>query len=271
MEENKFFKRVTEIDFLRGIAVIAMMLDHFMFDIYGIMPRLFSDFPTRGGASMKLYDTAVAYWNWDVRLAVRYAFLAIFFGLSGVCCSFSRSNIKRGIKLLLVSLLLTAATYAAGRAIGDENLMITFGVLHCMALAMLLIGLLEVLRANKWIYLALGIVMIASGIVIGADAPYLSYGSESMAVLILKQIVGTAHCGGDCFPFLLYGGQIIVGVFIGKSIYPDRRSVLPSKGYSNNPVTFIGRNSLAVYFAHQIIIPILIGLVLIMLGFTLGI
>ena len=270
MGSENLEKRIIEVDILRGIAVIMMIFDHIMYDIWGLMREIFPDFPQYGGVSSTICRIAVDYWKWDIRIVVRCIFLAFFLGLTGICCSFSKSNLKRGLKLMAVSLALTAGTYLIGEFIGDPDIMITFGVLHCMALALIVIGLAEKVISNKWFYLAVGIIMIVLGIIIGKDAPYVHYKDGSMVSLVIGQILGTCLCGGDCFPFLLYGGQVFVGVFLGKLLYKVKKSLFKKAHYSNNPVTFVGRNSLAVYFAHQIIIPLIMGIILLLCGFSIA-
>ena len=268
MKKDKLAKRIIELDILRGIAVILMMLDHLMYDFIGILPMVFKDYP------FDLYYYAQAYWNWDVRIIVRYFVLFIFLGISGICCSFSKSNLSRGIKLMIFALLLTLATNIIGRFINDPELMITFGVLHCIALSLILIGLLEKVTSNKWIYLAIGLIMVSIGLYLHISPEYgnyHSYGDVPMYQAILEQIVGINKYGGDCFPLLLHGGQIFIGVFLGKLLYANKKSLFKNAKYKNNVLTFIGRNSLIVYFAHQIILPVLAGLVLLILGYSLNI
>ena len=268
MKKDKLAKRIIELDILRGIAVILMMLDHLMYDFIGILPMVFKDYP------FDLYYYAQAYWNWDVRIIVRYFVLFIFLGISGICCSFSKSNLSRGIKLMIFALLLTLATNIIGRFINDPELMITFGVLHCIALSLILIGLLEKVTSNKWIYLAIGLIMVSIGLYLHISPEYGNYqyyGDVPMYQAILEQIVGINKYGGDCFPLLLHGGQIFIGVFLGKLLYANKKSLFKNAKYKNNVLTFIGRNSLIVYFAHQIILPVLAGLVLLILGYSLNI
>ena len=80
--------RIYELDLFRGIAVLLMIFDHFMYDLGWLFPVLFSDYP-RPGFSASLRNAALFYWGWDVRLAVRCAVVFVFLALTGVCCSFS--------------------------------------------------------------------------------------------------------------------------------------------------------------------------------------
>lgn len=267
---NRLTHRIIEIDILRGIAVLLMIIDHFMYDLWGLLPVIFEGFPASGTFFAKLVDFADFYWEWPVRIVIRYVILFVFLGLTGICCSFSKSNLKRGLKLMIVALALTFVTFLIGKIIDDPDLMITFGVLHCIALTLILIGILEKWLHNKWIYLGIGVVMVAVGIYLEPRAEFISYDQENLLLLIGKQIAGTAICGSDCFPLLLNGGQIFIGVFLGKWLYATKQSLFKNARYSNNVITFIGRNSLFVYFAHQIILPLLAGIILLLCGYHLA-
>lgn len=262
--KKTFAQRALELDLLRGIAVILMMFDHLMFDLCGLLPGFFWDYP------LDLHFFAIDYWYWDVRLAVRPVILFVFFALTGICSSFSRSNLARGIKLLAVAVGLTVVTDLAGFFAGDENIRIVFGVLHAIAISLILVGLLEKLHTNKWIYLVAGLALWGVGIWI--DRKYnvglVRYGDEPFWAQFGKAVLGFVEVGSDCFPLPRTAGQIFVGVFLGKQFYKERKSLIFKK-YHRNPVAFLGRHSLLFYFAHQIVFPLLAALVLVCLGYQL--
>lgn len=257
--------RAKELDLLRGAAVLLMIADHFFFDLWGFLPMLFSDYP-------KALDVLGRnYWNWEVRAIVRPIVLFIFFSLTGVCSSFSRSNRARGGKLFAVAMVLTGATFAVGFLTDDPDLTITCGVLHCIAIALLLVGITEKLHWNKWMYLGFGVLLWGAGVAINliAQPTLISYADEPFFPLLGKSFLGLAMCGSDCFAFPEVCGQILIGVFLGKQFYSERKSRLKSP-YRNHPLTFLGRHSLWVYFAHQILLPVLAAGVLLAMGYTLS-
>lgn len=63
--------------------------------------------------------------------------LAGFIGSCGISCSLSRSNLKRGLKLLAVALALSGATALMDLIMDQQSFFISFGVLHMLALSML--------------------------------------------------------------------------------------------------------------------------------------
>lgn len=270
---QKLLGRVTELDVFRGIAVLLMVFDHAAYAVWGLLPMAFRDFPASEGFSQKLVSLAKEYWIWGVRIGVRYVVLFVFLGLTGVCCSFSRSNLKRGLRLLAAAMVLTLGTWIIGLVTGDADITIVFGVLHCIAVALILIGVLEKVTANKWVYLGVGVVLTAVGVVLRIKgSPFVSYASGPFPELFGKAFVGLIEIGSDCFAFPLHGGQIFIGVFLGKLLFKDRKPVYrkPSP-YRNHFLTFVGRNSLWIYLVHQVIIPLLIGIVLAICGFHLAV
>ena len=267
---KKIDKRITEIDLLRGICVFLMVFDHFMFDVWGLLPELFIGYPKPNGFWAFLCGAAQDYWGWGVRVWVRNAVVFIFLALTGISCSFSKSNFKRGGLLAAVALLITAGTFAAGKITGDMNIMISFGILHLISLSILFVALIEKMTANKWVYLVLSAVMIGVGAVFLKEVPTSVY-SGDFTELFFKQTIGLILLGPDSYSFLFYGGQVVLGVFLGKILYPEKKPLIFKKGYKNNFVTFVGRHSLIVYVAHQIVIPVVLGLILLISGYVLSI
>lgn len=262
---KKWASRAKELDLLRGTAVLLMIVDHLFFNLWGLLPDLFADYPR------KLMVFAVNYWKWDVRALVRPAVLFIFFVLTGICSSFSRSNLARGGKLFAVAMVLTGGTFAAGYLTDNIDMTITFGVLHCLSLCLLLVGVTEKLHLHKWAYLIIGVLLWGAGIAINriAQPELISYYREPFLPLLGKSILGFSMCGYDCFPFPEVCGQVFIGVFLGKQFYRERKSLLKSP-YRNHPLTFFGRHSLWVYFAHQLLLPLLSAGVLMAMGYTLS-
>ena len=104
------------------------------------------------------------YWICDARVVARFVVIAFFLVLTGICCSFSRSNLKRGLKLFGVAMLVTLVTFVAGKIMGDGELLITFGILHCISLAILLCSLIDVFTQNRYVYAVIGGLMIIVGL-----------------------------------------------------------------------------------------------------------
>lgn len=263
--KEKLKNRALELDLIRGFAVVLMMFDHLMYDFWGLLPSFIKDYP------LEMRLLGLDYWYWDVRRVVRIGVIFLFFALTGICSSFSRSNLGRGTKLFAVAMVLTAATWGAGLVTGNPNMTIAFGVLHAIAVSLILVGILEKLRTNKWIYLAAGVLLVGLGIWIAQyNVGLVSYkNAENVFALVGKTVLGLAECGSDSFDLPTTAGQIFIGVFLGKQFYGERKSLV-FKSYHDNPLAFVGRHSLIVYFAHQVLFPVIAVLVFLCLGYELA-
>ena len=267
LQKEKLNKRITELDLFRGIAVLLMIFDHIMYDLCGFISIFFPDF-----YGTPVYNLALEYWFWDVRICVRYFVIFIFLGLTGISCAFSKSNLKRGLKLMGVALFLTVVTFFIGLVMNDmDGMLIIFGVLHMIAFTIILISLIEMLTKNKWVYLVIGVLLVILGLIISnpVATPGGSF-SKGFFKAFFEAFIGKALVGMDCFAFPFYGGQIFIGVFLGKHLYPERKPILFKNGYKNNFLTFVGRHALIVYVAHQVIVPVVLGIILLIFGFQIS-
>lgn len=271
IKQNKLSNRIIELDIIRGIAIILMIVDHFFYDCGYTLPLIFNNYEQEGTWTNSLCNFSQWYWNWPVRQFLHYFFVFVFLCLTGICCSFSRSNLKRGLKLLIVAYGLTLITFLIGLAIGDIDLTISFGILHSISLALILSGLLDKFIKNKWVYLCIGLVMIGVGLFMNLRfSTFYSYHEKNFILLTLMEIVGCAKAGSDCFPFLLFGGQVFIGIFLGKLLYKNKVSLFKKAKYSNNFLTFTGRHSLFIYIGHQVVFILLMSIILLIAGYTLN-
>lgn len=66
--KEKLKARVTEIDLIRGICVILMVIDHMFYDLFGVLPEIFLNYPPTKGFWSKAYDFSIDYWVCDARV-----------------------------------------------------------------------------------------------------------------------------------------------------------------------------------------------------------
>jgi uncharacterized membrane protein len=223
--------RIWEIDFLRGLSVILMVGYHALFDL-----SAFSGVKKLLGVSI---DLSSAGWS-----TAQYFFAGLFVVLSGISSTLSRGNVRRALKILAVSVAVTAVTY-----VFDSSSAIYFGILHCLAVSIFIYGL--AFEKAGPIACALG-----GAIVIGLRAalPLLTAGAAVRFDWLLPfGIHGPAFSSYDYFPLIPWFGIFLAGAALGKSIYAPKRSLIPRR----LRVTFInvaGRHSLLIYIVHQPVI-----------------
>ena len=109
---------------------------------------------------------------------------------------------------------------------------------------------------GKW-NIPLAIALIAAGSIppgLESDSPYLFW-------LGLPDISYTAL---DYYPLIPWFGVMLLGISLGMWLFPDGRSRASLPGLPGQEILEkIGRNSLAIYLAHQ---PVLIALLMIYMG-----
>jgi uncharacterized membrane protein len=225
--------RIWEIDFLRGLSVVLMVGYHLLFDL--------GEF--RGVKSFLGFSTDLSTFAWTV---AEHFFAGLFVVLSGISSTLSRSNVRRGAKLLLVSLAVTAATY-----VFDSSSAVYFGILQCLAVSMLIYGA-AFEKAGPAACAAWGVLVIGFGAVLRAAMKGIIVPFDW---LMPFGITSPSFGSFDYFPLFPWLGIFLVGSSLGKSVYASRRSLLPWR----LPRTFVnwaGRHALIIYIAHQ---PIIMG------------
>ena len=132
--------RFWEIDFVRGICVLLMVFDHFMYCLWDIMPAINEMLGTDLFAGWQ--DIAVSYWMWGVRINVREAVILTFFILCGVSCTLTRGNFRRSIPLALIAAGISVVTGYIDRNF-IEYTHVIFGVIHMIACGVFAYALLD--------------------------------------------------------------------------------------------------------------------------------
>ena len=233
--------RIWEIDFLRGLAIILMVCYHLLFDL-----GEFSGIKRFLGFSTDL--TTVA---WTV---AQYSFAVLFVVLSGTSSTLSRNNVRRGLRLLAVSILVSVATY-----VFDPASTVYFGILQCLAISMLIYGA-AFKKSGAVACAAWGAIIIG----LGAALPMLRRAAEVRSDWLLPfGLHSSSFSSFDYFPLIPWFGIFLAGAVLGKSVYSAKRSLLPRR----LPETFVnaaGRHSLLIYIVHQ---PVIMG-ILYVLGLT---
>lgn len=218
------YRRIWEIDFVRGIALLLMIIFHFLFDL------------------REFFGFNVAY-NKGIYYLIGKTAGILFILISAVSCKLSQNNNKRAVKLLLVALLITIVSH-----IYDSSYGIKFGILHFLGISILLYPIFKELRS---------ITLIILGTFIIAAGNYLGHTSVISNYMFIFNLTSSSWVSGDYYPFFPWFGVFLYGIAVSKVVYQERHSLLKDLPKSNI-VTYLGRHTLAVYLVHQ---PVLIGLI----------
>ena len=246
-------QRYWEIDLARTVAILMMVAYHAVYDVDLLAPGVGPD-PFRGawgavpeatGTSFLLVagvSLAVA----DARLRARATPFARRL----------RRHLRHAVVVLCAGAVVSLATWVA-----FDDRFVRFGILQMIGVA-IIVGAFAA-RLGAWNAIP-GAAAIAAGVLL-SDEPT---GSLALGIVGLDQQGFTSV---DHWPLLPWIGPMLIGLAIGAVLYPGGRragflrrrigSVAPAP-----PLYALGRRSLLVYLAHQLVlIPVVWG-VLVVLG-----
>ena len=227
-------KRYGEVDNLRGIAIVMMVVFHFFWDL---------DF-------LGILENTMYEGGW---LVFQRITISLFILLVGISLYISYSKMKdndtmaivkkygrRSLTLFAIALLISLATWLA---VPDG--FVVFGIIHFIALS-ILIALLFL----RFYYLnfLLGVLLLAQGM-------WLPLEDVNTPWLLWLGFTYPGFYSVDYVPLIPWFGLVLIGLFLGKTFYRKRtpvrqRDLLPW-------LSWLGRHSLIIYLIHQ---PILLGL-----------
>jgi len=273
-------QRIWELDFLRGMCVFFMFFDHFIFDMYYMMPEIFS-YQVFSNSPLGFF-IPFGIWYWEesiIRKVVRYGVLFLFFTISGVSTNFSKSNIKRGAILIYISLAFAVLSIFYTNLVenvapfnkwGLPSLLFIFPIFYVYGVSLFSYGLIKWLyfkfiknpRYFKYICLVIGLTLTLLAFYFNPtlELNVKTYNNSLFWDFISGKYYPAYHM--DAWPLLPYVGLIYLGGFLSEILYKNKKSILVRKGnvFTNKiakPILFLGRNAIFCYILQQIPIMIL--------------
>ena len=139
-------KRIWELDALRGICIVGMVVVHLAFDLIYLYNVL-----TLGAVGDGLF-LLLTQWGG-----------VLFIVLSGICVTLGSHPVRRGLVVFgcgMVCSLVTVGMYYL--QLQDKGIIIYFGILHCLGVCMLLWPLVK--RLPVWLLAVAGVCMVGLGL-----------------------------------------------------------------------------------------------------------
>ena len=238
--------RLWEVDAVRTLAIVMMVVYHGAYDVSQLAPELGVDPFSPGWRALQIACGSTFLFVVGVSLAISNG-RGRAAGLRGY--DLYRRHLRRALQVAAAAVLVSAATWVT---LGDQ--WVRFGVLHCIAVGMLVGPFL--LRLGWW-NVPLGTAVIAAGIWREALAP-----RDSPGVLYLVGVPMSGDPPVDWYPLVPWLGVMMLGLAAGRALYPGGRrgawtGRLPQPRYAR-AVGAPGRHSLPIYLVHQ---PVLIPLI----------
>jgi uncharacterized membrane protein len=237
---SKVVKRIWELDFLRGIAILMMVAFHTVFDLN----RFY------GFEQLKYYK---GFWFLEGRIAAYLFILLTGITTALIAKKYSKpealkKNLSRGLRLIALGMLITLASW-----IMEPSETIWFGILHFLGFSILFSSAFMNL---KWMNLVLALASLMLG------KWTMSLEPESLMWIPLGATpVGFRSL--DYYPLFPWISAVFIGLFLGNWIYQKREAIfhreprIPEKG-----IAALGKYSLWIYMLHQPIILMLLWLIL---------
>ncbi len=239
--------RIWELDALRGICILGMMVVHFVFDL--------NEFAGLGLTMPGWFD-----------FCQRYGHI-LFILISGTCATLASRSFRRGMIVFGAGLLVTGVTLFMVCVLKfNRSLSIFFGILHLLGLCMILFPLFK--KLPVWALAVLGASFVALGVWLAALEPVaVSFPSAQGLLLGAIGIRPAGFYSGDYFPIFPNLGWFLLGAVLGRTAYRRRDSLLPKVNadfFLLRFFRFCGRHSLWIYLLHQ---PVLAGLTMLLAAF----
>jgi len=223
-------KRIQLIDAARGLCVILMICHHLLYDLVEFL----------GAPSWFFYNPV-----FDV---LHYVFAGLFILLSGISSRFSRSNTRRGIKVIIAALAVTLVTWMI-------DSIVVFGILHFLGFCMVFYGLTQRFWDRFSGYLAPLCYMALTA----ASAAILNnLNPVNVRCLWMFGLWDKGFFSADYFPIFPWIFVFLLGTWLGRVIIEGR---LPDWFYTAHPPVLpqLGRRAFVVYLLHQ---PLIYGLLM---------
>ncbi|MBS3825474.1 DUF1624 domain-containing protein [Candidatus Bipolaricaulota bacterium] len=239
--QDKNEARFAEIDIVRGLVVIAMIIYHALFDlnIMGLMDLRINQGP------LKLLARATAGTFFTIVGLSLYISFSRKKRRVSEGFTHSRKYLIRGGKLVAWGAVITGVTYFI-----YPEFVVLFGALQFIGVSIVLgyflLELTHGLRTGfRLFYLSITLIALffLTDPVRGSQLDHY--------YLLWLGVVPSAFKSLDYFPLIPWFGFVVGGLILGELLYPggNRRYDIPE--VKNRPMEFMGQHSLVIYFLHQ--------------------
>lgn len=255
--------RVWEVDALRGLLILCMLGYHLYMTVdafcingyYNIDPINYINAtdPLRFWFTISPFGEILpgAFPAFSIQYLQPLS-VDTFFIISGICCVFSRNNLKSGIRLLCGAAFVSVFTALLVLYTGDEIQFIRFGVLHCYAVCHLIHYYFLEDRKDRTLLLVSGVSLIL-GYYLRAKMIHTDF-----ALLVPFGFYENDTVMRDYWPVFPMLGWFLIGVVLGRHLYTEKKTRFPELNDQrwHRPLQFLGRHSGLIYCGHMVVYTI---------------
>jgi len=157
--------------------------------------------------------------------------------------------------LLAFSILVTLGTHILQLTplFANRVVIIDINILGVIALSILLYALCQKL-STKNLFFIVGLLLLFY-VMISITFNYYNDGTYNPLTSILYCPFNPIKAGyvGDYLPLFPYIIFLFLGVIFARFVYKEKRSIISKKGNWEKPICLLGRHSLIIYIAHEVI------------------
>jgi len=261
--ERKIGARVWELDALRGVLILGVLINHLQMCIRTFCTQVYTALDVQSITAadplkiLFIWDEAQQCWELPLIAqffrTVTYPGVDCFFVVSGIACGFSRSNLSRGVKMLLGAFFFSGVTKILTIYSGNPDYFVRFGVLHCFAYCHLIYYFLLEKRSNKVLML-----VTAFSFLVGYYLRWNPTGS-SLVILYPFGVHENGQSSWDYWPIFPMLGWMVLGVLLGRKFYREKKSLFPDHAAKRvtRPLQTMGKYSGILYLCHVVVYPVI--------------
>ena len=255
-----FEKRVHEIDFMRGVLILIVVLDHILNNIM-LHAANWAFWVPENQAFQDLFDGMVWYWDGEPRAVIRYIALFLFCFVSGISSQFSRNNWKRAGELLVVwaVLLVGGRLLEAYHWLPGTNTRIDFNIIGVLAFSTLFYCFIQnqswkgmLASCLIWFLVSCYLVPFLGAInTSGTPGVYLA-AADNNNIYLPVLWNGRRSFTADWMPLFPYITFFFMGAVFSYFFYREKKSYFKRHEWER-PFCFVGRNTIWIYLGHQVV------------------
>lgn len=260
--KDPFKTRIHEIDFLRGLLMFLVIMDH----IFNLLMSFNQGWA--GGAQaiadgngiqpfLGIYQVAHFYWTNPARMVVRWICLGAFCFVSGVSCAFSRNNWKRAGQMIalwfiifLFSNILQAIASTYNWQLGVKSFRVDFNIIGVLAWSTLVYCFIQD-KYWKWLMVVGIIALVLHPICVLLS--WTEWGKAAYAPAFWRP-TAEAYYQADHMPLFPYLAFFIGGAILSKFTYSVSKKSYFKQHEWERPFCFVGRHSLIIYASHFLLL-----------------
>ena len=227
-------ERILEIDALRTVAIVMMVIYHLAFDLQSFVGINID--VLHGGWMLFARATAITF------LIVSGITTEITWIKLNDKNKYKKKIQNQALRIFYAALLVSIATF-----LFDRDTYVRFGILHCIAISIFLSSFLP-RHSYKKVIIGISIIILGYSVTL--------FGNIETELLLPFGIYSSQFSSLDYFPLFPWMGVLLIGQVIGGI------SLKYMHSYANNSFRWYafwpGRHALFIYLIHQ---PLLIGII----------